>query len=1018
MNGAETRRGGSGGRGVGADGYSAYNPGRMPPPAVQPLVTPPGKVLVEGYKKDIYNPMNTARPQSSTRVDLKDSIQIHLLTETALSDSKTFEILPQEEVDELKKQVQSLTMRVEQARANLTIQSKYRDAAVSMARLYSSPKGGGKRMSDAAKEAEMEKEASERRCEQLAAGLFELEKRLMEPQKRLLQHTAAILQLTHRASSKKSGLPQLAQPLMNGIPGSPESLYTYTNTRNSMEIPSEELDINDRSLYLPLDGPGSRARKNTIEIPMKSPIREQNAQLRELREELERLKEENSRYRNELEQFKGLEQQLRTENTLIKEEHDRMLDEHEQLKEDSTRLQEAEQQLKNEAGNNTRLREADVRLQAIEQQMGAQMDALQAQNSGQQRTISDTESRLEDLNNKLRDMIIAFNPAKNGGFEAPGAAAGSGETLTSQLDYLEQGITTAVEEQQLSLSDVSKGTDRAVAEASAASAETVVMATALAKAEGSLDQVQERMQTINRQVQFLLQQANASQPPPLDGNLDDQFEYLENAMDIISSELTRVLEESLAVSAGKRDIEQVDAVLMGLWEIIQTGYAEIAQQKAARRQARALGQQNGDDDEELSSNEFEPDLSEPYSLQAFSTKVQWLYAQATSLREQKYILQRQIKQQRELNNRSESEKDQELQAKKEELEKTHLLLDDSERAAKEAQDQLQRLLDDMDTLQKTSAANDAASSSTSKATEEKLKERNAQFAAMESEYREVQTRLATVEVNMANVQTQYNEANEARLSSEAELTSLHTQVNQEKEARLASEAELASLQTQLAQATEAKSAADAEAELLQEQLKTKDDELDQLNMMVIELKTEMTIAKAELDGAYGSRQQRAAEVAKFTNKEETAQLNSQVVKLRSELENALRDLEDITRESINAEKEKLDLESKLDDALAARQNLESEVKMLAQRLDKAKEELDKEKLRPPPSPAALGGSSRAGASMLSEQFRATMKEERKRYQEEIREEQAKRRKLEEELRAIKRGTTVSTASRSGLLSPR
>ncbi|KAK4224982.1 Up-regulated during septation-domain-containing protein [Podospora fimiseda] len=952
MNGAETRRGGSGGGGV---GYSAYNPERMPPPAVQPLVTPPGKVLVEGYKKEIYSPMNTTRPQSFTRVDLKDSIQIHLLTETALSDSKSFEILPQEEVDELKKQVQSMTMRVEQARANLAIQSKYRDAAVSMARLYSSPRGDNKRMSDSAKEAEMEKEASERRCEQLAAELFELEKRLMEPQKRLLQHTAAILQLTHRASSKKSGLPQLVQPMMNGIPGSPESLYTYTNTRNSMEIPTEELDINDRSLYLPLDGPGTRGRKNTIEIPMKSPIREQNAQLRELREELERIKEENSRYRSELEQ----------------------------LKEDNQRLQEAEQELKNEAGNSTRLKEAGARLQAIEQQMGVQMDALQAQSSGQQRTISDTESKLEDLNNRLREMIIAFNPEKNAEFKAPGAAAGSGETLTNQLDYLEQGISTAMEEQQLSLS-VSKGADRAVAEASAASAETAVMATALAKAEGSLDQIQERMQTINRQVQFLLQQANASQPAPVDGNLEEQFEFLENALDVISSELTRALEEQLSVSAGKRDIEQVDAVLMGLWEIIQTGYAEIAQQKAARRQARALGQQNADDDEELSSNEFEPDLSEPYSLQAFSTKVQWLYTQATSLREQKYILQRQIKQQRELNNRSESEKDQELQAKKEELEKTHILLDDSERAAKEAQDQLQRLLVDMETLQKTSVANETASSSASKATEEKLKERNAQFAAMESEYREVQTRLATVEANMANVQTQYDEANQARLASEAELTSLHTQVNQEKEARLASEAEVASLQTKLSQATEAKSAADAEAERLEEQLKTKDEELDQLNMMVIELKTEMTIAKAELDGAYGSRQQRAAEVAKFTNKEETAQLNSQVVKLRSELENALRDLEDITRESINAEKEKLDLESKLDDALASRQNLEAEVKMLSQRLDKAKEELDKEKLRPPPSPAAMGGSSRAGASMLSEQFRATMKEERRKYQEEIR----------------------------------
>lgn len=918
--------------------------------------------------------INTTHSPSSVNVDLKDPIQVHLLTETALSDSKGFEILPQEEVDELKRQVQSLTMRVEQARANLAIQSKYRDAAVSMARLYSPAKTEGKRnsllgrhMSDSAKEAEMEKQASERHCEELAAELFSLERRLMEAQKPLLQHTAGILQLTHRASSKKAGLPQLGQPMMNGIPGSPESLYTYTNTRNSMEISSAELEVDDRNLYLQLDAPANRARINPIEIPMKSPIREQNAQLRELREEVERLKDENARCRDELDQLKASEQELKDGYEQLKDEHARAQEENMRLKDETTRSQESD---------SSRIREADTRLQAIEQQMSAQMDALQVQTSGQLKTIADTESRLEVLNNKLRDMVIAFNPAKNGGFSSPGAATGSGETITSQLDYLEKGISAAVQEQQTRLADHD--------EASAASAETVAMATALAKVEGSLDQVQDRLQNLTRQVQFLLQQANVSQPPPLDGSLDDHLEYLENAFDTISSEMNRALEESLAVSAGKRDIEQVDAVLMGLWEIIQTGYAEIAQQKAARRQARALGQQNPDDDDELSSNEFEPDLSEPYSLQAFSTKVQWLYAQATSLREQKYILQRQIKQQRELNNRSESEKDQELQAKKEELEKTHMLLDDSERAAKEAQDQLQKLLDDMETLQKTSAANEAATSSASKATQEQLKERNAQMAAMETEYREAQTRLATVEANMVNVQNQYSQANDARIASEAELASLEKVFGQAKEARLAAEAEVESLRTQLTEVAEAKSAADAQAEHLQEQIKTKDEELERMNMMVIELKTEMTIAKAELDGAYGSRKQRAAEVAKLTNKEETAELNSQVIRLRSELESALRDLEDITRESINAEKEKLDLESKLDDALAARQGLEGEVKLLSQRLDRAKEELDKEKLRPLPSPAAVGGGTRVGASMLSEQFRATMKEERKKFQEEIR----------------------------------
>ncbi len=78
--------------------------------------------------------MNPSRPQSSMLLNINDPIQVHLLVETALGDSKEFEILSQEEVDDLKKQVQALTQRIEQTRQNLAIQSKDRYAAISMAK--------------------------------------------------------------------------------------------------------------------------------------------------------------------------------------------------------------------------------------------------------------------------------------------------------------------------------------------------------------------------------------------------------------------------------------------------------------------------------------------------------------------------------------------------------------------------------------------------------------------------------------------------------------------------------------------------------------------------------------------------------------------------------------------------------------------------------------------------------------------------------------------------------------------
>ncbi|KAK3314728.1 Up-regulated during septation-domain-containing protein [Apodospora peruviana] len=889
-------------------------------------IGPNGKTLVEGYRQDIingfdkerprYNPLNAERPQSSALVDLADPIQVHLLTETALSDSKTYEILSQEEVDDLKKQIQSLSMRIEQAKANLAIQSKYRDAAISMAKLYSSGRPeskrrsllGNNRLSDQQKEAEMERQTSERRCEELAAELFSLEKRLMGPQKRLLQHTAGILQMTHRASSKNAGQPSAGQQMPNGIPGSPESLYTSSNARNSMEPPGDDM-FDDRSLYLALDQmdgqPAGRPRKNTIEIPMKSPVREQA----QLRGEVDRVKEENSR-----------------------------------------------------------LKEAEER--------------LNTQNMEQQRIISDTEKKLERLNRRLRDVIITFNPGENAGFPQPGLATGPGDSLGRQLEYLEMGLLAAAEEQKYNASESLKETE-AVARAAAATE--------------SLTQAEGQVQALKRQVQDVLQQLNLDEPRPAESEpLGDQLDYLGDAIQIIQGELSRAADLSSSASTRKQNNEQVEAVLTGLWDIIQTGYAEIQQQKAARKKSRSERGLPPDEDD-MSSDEMAVDVNEMYSLQAFSARVQWLYAQATSLKEQKSVLKRQIKQQRELNSKSDAEKDQEMKSKTEELEKTRALLDGSERTAREAQEKLADALDNLDMLQKTSAANESASV---RAVEDQLKERNAKIATLETQLTDLSEKLAASE---ANVETRYKDA-QAQLS--------------------AAEANSASMQAQLSKTDEARAAAEASVDELQKNIKNKEEEIEQMNMMVIELKTEVTIAKAELDGAYGSRAQRAAEAAALSKSSESSELNQQVTQLKAELESTLKDFEEMTKESIASEKEKLDLETKLDDALSAQQRLESEAKMLRDRLDREvgelREQLDAEKLKVPPSPRGGGvGASRAGASMLSEQFRTTMKEERKKFQEELREEQAKRRKLEDELRAMKRNQPGGGIGRSplGPLSP-
>ncbi|CAK7209487.1 hypothetical protein SCUCBS95973_000457 [Sporothrix curviconia] len=901
------------------NGLGAKNSFGLGPTGPSPFqdVVPTGRAMANGYRQEIingfeaerprYNPSNAERPQSSPLVDLKDPIQVHLLTETALSDSREWVILSQEEVDDLKKQCQSLTQRIEQTQANLAIQSKYRDAAISMAKLYSPGKRrsvvSDRSSSDGMREADEERMACERRCEELAAELFALEKRLMEPQRRLFQHTAGILQLTHRAASRNKAAdgPRMNGLPTNGIPGSPESMYTYSNGRESMELVSGgDGMFDDRSLYLPVDQPydaSGRAPKNTIEIPQKSPIRKET---KELREESERLRDINTRLQQECDQ-----------------------------------------------------------LRAASDSLGLELAALQRESGERLQSMSDAERQIEDLNSRLREIIVRFNPKKNGGYEGPPASNSSvsnepGDGLSVQIQYLSEGLGVAQQEQQINAAEAERQADLGAA----------------------LAQFESRMSAVNDQLERILS-ASATPLPPIPSvsgagssmGLNNQLSWLEDILPTIETEVGRAAEIASASATSQQAAQQADTILMGLWDIIQTGFADLQRKRDERKAARAQMGLADDEDGDMSGDESPISPDETYSLQAFSAKVQWLYSQTTKLREHKSVLKRQIKQQRELNNKSDAEKDQELQDKVAELQTAAAALQNktvelqqTQRVAEEAQEQLARTLLDLNEAQETIAQKDNEVALASQSAEQVRSEGTGKLAALESQSSQLQVAVAKAE------------------------------------------ADVASLSAQLKEATDARDAAAANAEQAAKDVQARDSELEQLNAMVVELKTEATIAKAELEGAYGSRTQRAKDVAALAKSAENDELQSQLDRMKRELASTLKEYEVLTKDTIAAEREKLDLEGQLDDALAAKSSLEADARATREKLEATvaslKEELDAEKLKV--SPASGGGTSRAGASMLSEQFRATMKEERKKFQEELRNEQAQRRKLEEEVRTLKR----------------
>lgn len=831
---------------------------------------------------------------------------MHLLTETALSDSREWVILSPEEVDSLKKQCQSLVQRIEQTRANLAIQTKYRDAAISMAKLYS-PTQTAKRKSilsnrsssDAVREAETERLACERRCEQLASELFTLEKRLMEPQRRLFQHTAGVLQLTHGASSrdKSAGAPTTSGLPVNGIPGSPESMYTYSNGRGSVDFGAgADGMFDDRSLYLPIDDqfdPSGRSKKkgvNPIEIPLKSPIRKETM---ELREESDR---------------------LRREATDLRSETDRLRQEMEELSGESDRLRDA----------NARLQLESDQYRASADSLSLELGALQRESNNQMQSVAVAERQVEDLNGRLREIIVRFNPKKNGGYERPppsGTSSEPGSGLAVQIQYLRGSLDTAQQEQELSAAETRKQADLGAA----------------------LTQFESRLAAVNSQVQRLVSESGTSLAllPAVSGvgsgkGLNNQLSWLEDALPAIES------------GVGQKAAQEVEGVLIGLWNVIQSGFADLQRQREERKATQA---QKGldDDDDDASGDESPINTQEAYSLESFSEKVQWLYSQTTRLREQKSVLKRQIKQQRELNTKSDAEKDRELKRKEAELDaigatlqNKSVELQQAQSAAEGAQDELAKALLELNEAEDNLARKDEEIQMANESVDRRLAERTDTLASLETQTKELQASL-----------------------SEAE-------------------ASVSSLTAQLKEATEARDTAAASAEQTAKDVQRKDDELEQLNAMVIELKTEATIAKAELEGAYGSRTQRAKDVAAFAKSAENEELQAQLEKMKQELASTLKEYEDLTKDTITAEREKLELEGQLDDAMASRAALEAEMRAAREKLEAEvsalKSELDAEKLKVAPG----GGASRAGASMLSEQFRATMKEERKKFQEELR----------------------------------
>jgi hypothetical protein len=194
-----------------------------------------------------------------------DELHRHLLVETAMFDSSRFDIVAIEEVDALKKEKTKVDARIEGTRRKLALESKVREAARSLHRLYSQkgrpPQGRRKSLlgdrrsssssvkSDSVGQASDELAQSEKKVEELVQILVGLENRRQYIESRLLRHTAAVLQASHLQRESESA----QHPSRGSLPhirDYDQSVHNDVSKGQSALHTSELNDVNARLQFL------------------------------------------------------------------------------------------------------------------------------------------------------------------------------------------------------------------------------------------------------------------------------------------------------------------------------------------------------------------------------------------------------------------------------------------------------------------------------------------------------------------------------------------------------------------------------------------------------------------------------------------------------------------------------------------------------------------------------------------------------------------------------------------------
>ena len=428
------------------------------------------------------------------------------------------------------------------------------------------------------------------------------------------------------------------------------------------------------------------------------------------------------------------------------------------------------------------------------------------------------------------------------------------------------------------------------------------------------------------------------------GTRDDEFpapsedvsgvNYTENGLKLIR-ELQQGLRNEIGASHERgKSLGEASAstLLSGLWDTINQG------ENSLREAELNLKNYFGDElPEDLKYTTDERDGHGVFSVQAFSSKVQQVCDLAKALAAQQAALGEHLDtlksgHQRALNDLQTSQGDTATLTQQ---------LMDHRGQLEQLQETHRNVLSDLDSSQSNTLA-----------LTEQLQNHKDQLGQLDATHRSVVSDLEASHANAASLEQQL----QGHRDELAEL-GVNLQAAQRGASSHAATAEEKSRQLQG----------------LEERSAAHDTERQNLQAQIAHLQTEVTIARAELESAYGSRAERAAEA----NEEVKKELTTKVDILQKELRELIPEYERTVKQSVEAEKERETLETTVDslrdrieglEARLSEQKVKTMGKSALQLPNAATQEVEK--------PADRGIGEGTSASIMRSEFKKIIKDMR------------------------------------------